>query len=105
MMKNVIGAVFAIVLGMSVSSLLAADKDTMKSDMGTPAKMDGSSSEMKDSKLYVIKCGSPCDFEVKSHDKQEVIAMALNHVKTHHNMTNATEKDAESMIQVVAPSK
>jgi predicted small metal-binding protein len=102
---NVIGTVCVLVLGLSVSSLLAADNDSMKPDMGMSSKMAGSSSEMKDTKLYVVKCGSPCDFEVKSHDKQEVIALALNHVKTHHNMINATEKDVEAMVQVVEPSK
>jgi predicted small metal-binding protein len=116
---NVIGAVCALVLGLSVSSLLAADQDTMKSDtgmapktdnsmksdMGMAPKMENSMSTMQDSKLYVFKCGSPCEFEVKSHDKQEVIALALSHVKTHHNMTQATEKDVEAMVQVVEPSK
>lgn len=116
---NVIGAACALALSLAVSSLLAVDNDSMKSDMSTSPKMEGSSSEMKggmkpdmgmsskmmDSKLYEIQCGSPCDFEVKSHDKQEVIALALNHVKIHHNMPNATEKDVEAMVKVVEPSK
>ena len=95
---NVIGAACAFALSLAVSSLLAADNDSMKSDMSM-------SSKMMESKLYEIRCGSPCDFEVKSHDKQEVIALALNHVKTHHNMPNATEKDVEAMVKVVEPSK
>ncbi|HUJ42110.1 MAG TPA: hypothetical protein VLW52_00760 [Opitutaceae bacterium] len=121
---HLLGAACALALGLNVWSLLAADSDTMKSDMGMSPKMSGSSSDMKDtkksdmgmsstmagsasekkaSKLYVVQCGSPCDFEVKSHDKDEAIAVALNHLKTHHHMTDATAKDVEAMVKVVEP--
>ena len=103
MKTQLVGAACAFALVLAASSVFAADKDAMKSDMGMSPKMEKSPSEMKDGKLYTVQCGSPCDFEVKSHDKQEVIALTLNHVKTHHNMTNATEKDVEAMVKVVEP--
>jgi predicted small metal-binding protein len=123
---KIIGAVCALALGFTVSSLLAADTDGMKPatttpptmggtspemkagmkpDTGMSSKMEGGAAEMKASPLYTVQCGSPCDFEVKSHDKQEVIALALTHIKTHHNMTMATEKDVEAMVKTVEPAK
>lgn len=123
---KVIGAACALALGLTLSSLLATDDDNMKPAMATPpkmggspsemksgmapamgmsSKMEGSSSEMKAGTLYTIQIGSPCDFEVKGHDKQEVIAVALNHLKTHNTMTTATEKDVEAMVKVVEPMK
>ncbi len=111
---NHLAALASLGLGLIVSSALAADNDMkssndmksdkdMKSDMSMTPKMAPSSSEMKDTKLYSLKCESPCDFEVQGHDKQEIIAIVLEHVRTHHNMTNATAKDVEAAIKVVEP--
>ena len=109
-----LAALASLGLGLLVSSALAVDNDIksntdmksdkdMKSDMSMSPTMAPSSAEMKDSKLYTVKCDAPCDFEVKGHDKQEIIAIVLEHVKTHHNMPNATAKDVEAAVKVVEP--
>ena len=106
MKLNRLAALATLGLGLTVASALAADSDMksdMKSDMDMKPKMENSPSEMKEAPLYMLKCDSPCDFEVRSHDKQELIKIALEHVKTHHNMANATAKDVEPMIKVVEP--
>jgi predicted small metal-binding protein len=41
---------------------------------------------------------------VSGHDKKEVIAVVIEHAKTHHNM-NLTEKDVEGMVKTTEASK
>jgi len=48
--------------------------------------------------LKKLECDPKCGFSVKSHDESEVIKIALEHAKTHHNMT-MTEKEAREMLE------
>jgi predicted small metal-binding protein len=41
---------------------------------------------------------------VSGHDKKEVVAVVIEHAKTHHNMV-MTEKDVEGMVKTTEASK
>jgi predicted small metal-binding protein len=58
----------------------------------------------KPATVYTVQCDAPCSFMVSGHDKKEVIAVVIEHAKTHHNM-NLTEKDVEAMVKMTEPSK
>jgi predicted small metal-binding protein len=51
---------------------------------------------VKAKKMKMIKCGPPCGFMVKSHDEDEIVDIAVRHVKNFHNM-KLTKKDIEQM--------
>ena len=91
MKRNLIAALLALACGLTVTTLgLAADAS--KTDEPKPP-------------MYTAKCKSPCKFNVKSHDKQEVVAILQEHAKAHHNGLALSEADADAMIKTVEPKK
>ena len=91
MKKGIFAAVAAFAAVSALSLLAAASGD---------AKKEGD----KSAPVYSVQCDSPCSFMVSGHDKKEVIAVVIDHVKTHHNMT-MTEKDVEPMVKTTMPMK
>ena len=53
----------------------------------------------------MAKCPSPCDFTVKSHDKDEVAAALKEHAKLHHKGMVLSDADANAMIKEAGPKK
>ncbi len=51
-------------------------------------------------KLKQIECEPSCGFMVRSHDEDEVIKMARDHVKSMHDMAISKE-DAKKKIKMV----
>jgi predicted small metal-binding protein len=90
MKKNILAAVAAFAV-VSAMSMFAIAEDVKK-----PAD--------KPATVYTVQCDAPCSFMVSGHDKKEVIAVVIEHAKTHHNM-NLTEKDVEAMVKMTEPSK
>ena len=88
-MKKGIFAAAAAFAVITVTSILALADD---------AKKEGD----KSAPIYSVQCDSPCSFMVSGHDKQEVIAVVIEHAKTHHNMT-MTAKDVEPMVKTTMP--
>jgi predicted small metal-binding protein len=64
---------------------------------------DAKKSEDQSAPVYSVQCDSPCSFTVSGHDKKEVIAVVIEHAKTHHNMT-LTAKDVEGMVKTSMPA-
>jgi len=90
MKKSILAAVAAFAV-VSALSLFAVAEDAKK-----PAD--------KPATVYTVQCDSPCSFMVSGHDKKEVIAVVIEHAKTHHNM-NLTEKDVEGMVKTTEAGK
>jgi predicted small metal-binding protein len=88
---KLIAALFALACGLTVATFAVA-ADAAKTDEPKPP-------------MYTAKCKSPCSFSVKSHDKQEVIAILQEHAKLHHNGMVLSDADAEAMIKTVEPKK
>jgi predicted small metal-binding protein len=90
MKKGIFAAVaaFAVLSGLSV--LAVADDAKKEGDKSAP--------------VYSVQCDSPCSFTVSGHDKKEVVAVVIEHAKTHHNMT-LTEKDVEGMVKTTMPAR
>lgn len=49
-------------------------------------------------KMYEIECEPACGFKVRSHNKNEVGKIAIEHVKNIHHST-VTKSEAEKMIK------
>jgi len=90
MKKGIFAAVAAFATLSALSILAVADDAKKEGDKAAP--------------VYSVQCDAPCSFMVSGHDKQEVIAVVIEHAKTHHNMT-LTEKDVEPMVKTTMPTK
>jgi predicted small metal-binding protein len=90
MKKNLIAALFTLAFALAATFAVAAD--TAKSDEAKPP-------------MYSAKCPSPCSFSVKSHDKQEVVAILKDHARSHHNGMVMSDADAEGIIKTVEAKK
>lgn len=88
-MKKGIFAAAVALAAISALSLRAAADDAKKEDD-------------KSAPIYSVQCDAPCSFTVSGHDKDEVIAVVIEHAKTHHNMT-MTAKDVEPMVKTTLP--
>ena len=89
MKRNLIAALLALACGLTVTTFALA-ADTSKSDEPKPP-------------MYSAKCKSPCSFSVKSHNKEEVVALLQEHAKAHHNGMVLSEADAEAMVKTTEP--
>jgi len=89
MKRNLIAALFALVFGLSTATLAFA--------------ADMAKSEEAKEPMYSAKCPAPCSFSVKSHDKEEVIAILKEHAKEHHNGMVLSDADAEAMVKTTIP--
>lgn len=58
-----------------------------------PAKTDATLGPLKS-----LSCGSPCDFAITSRDESEIVAVAKDHIKKHHNMS-PSDKEIKEMIK------
>jgi predicted small metal-binding protein len=92
MKRNLIAALFALVFGLSAATLAFA-ADMAKSDEAKEPKEP----------MYSARCPAPCSFSVKSHDKEEVIAILKEHAKEHHNGMVLSDADAEAMVKTTIP--
>ena len=92
MKRNLIVACSTLALALSASTVALA-AETAKTE------------ETAKAPLYVAKCPSPCDFTVKSHDKDEVAAALKEHAKSHHNGMVLSDADANAMIKEAGPKK
>ena len=90
MKKSIFAALAAFAIISAASVFVLADETKKTGDQPAP--------------VYSVQCDSPCSFMVSGHDKKEVIAVVIEHAKTHHNM-NLTEKDVEGMVKTTEPSK
>ncbi|HUL54955.1 MAG TPA: DUF1059 domain-containing protein [Opitutaceae bacterium] len=88
MKKGIFAAAAAFAVITATSILALADDAKKEGDKSAP--------------IYSVQCDSPCSFMVSGHDKQEVIAVVIEHAKTHHNMT-MTAKDVEPMVKTTMP--
>jgi len=88
MKKGIFAAAAAFAVITATSILALADDAKKEGDKSAP--------------VYSVQCDSPCSFMVSGHDKQEVIAVVIEHAKTHHNMT-MTAKDVEPMVKTTMP--
>ena len=50
--------------------------------------------------LYEIDCDPECGFMVRSHEKNEVIKMGIEHMKNIHSK-DVSEEEASSMVKMV----
>lgn len=91
MKRNLLAALLALASGLTVTTLALA-VDPAKSDEPKPP-------------MYSAKCKSPCSFNVKSHDKAEVVAIVQEHAKGHHNGLVLTDSDAEALVKSSEPKK
>jgi predicted small metal-binding protein len=89
MKRNLIAALFTLVGGLTVTSFAFA-ADAAKSDDPKPP-------------MFSAKCKSPCSFTVKSHDRQEVVAILQEHTKAHHNGLVLADSDADSLVKTSEP--
>jgi predicted small metal-binding protein len=48
--------------------------------------------------LVKIECNAECGFMVRSHDREEVKRIAMEHIKTAHK-ENPTNEDMEKMVE------
>ena len=90
MKKGIFAAVAAFAAVSALSILAAADDAKKEGDKSAP--------------VYSVHCDSPCSFTVSGHDRKEVVAVVIEHAKTHHNMT-LTEKDVEPLVKTMMPMK
>ncbi len=51
-----------------------------------------------DQPLKKISCDPMCGFVVQSHDEQEVLSMAMQHVSTKHKEKNMTMEQVKAMM-------
>jgi predicted small metal-binding protein len=91
MKKNLIATLFTLAFAVSATTLGVA-ADQAKSEEAKPP-------------MYSAKCRAPCSFSIKSHDRQEVVAMLKEHAKDHHNGMMMSDADAEGMIKTVEAKK
>jgi predicted small metal-binding protein len=91
-MKKSLFATIAAFAIASAATTFALAEDGAKKDADKPAP------------TYTVQCDSPCSFSVSGHDKKEVVAIVIEHAKTHHNM-NLTEKDVEGMVKTTEAGK
>ena len=52
-----------------------------------------------DAKLFKITCDPVCGFEVKSHDKQEVVSIAMSHASDKHKDLKITRDQTINMVK------
>ncbi len=90
MKKGIFAALAAFAIVSAASIFVLADDTKKAGDQPAP--------------VYSVQCDSPCSFMVSGHDKKEVIAVVIEHAKTHHNMT-LSEKDVEGMVKTTMPAK
>lgn len=50
-----------------------------------------------DTKIKAIECDPDCGFMIKSHDEEEVVMVAKEHVKTKHDMDVADTEMRKKM--------
>jgi len=91
MKKNLLATLFAVAFG------LLAPVFALAADMGK--------SETPKPPMYSAKCKAPCSFSVKSHDREEVVALLQEHAKAHHNGLVLSDADAEAMVKTTEPKK
>jgi predicted small metal-binding protein len=48
--------------------------------------------------LKKVECDPKCGFLVRSHDKKEIVEIAMRHAKKYHDMP-ITEKDVKDMMK------
>jgi len=48
-----------------------------------------------------IECDPSCGFTVKSHDEDEVVKMAMEHIRNKHPDMELSEEDAKGMVKTV----
>jgi predicted small metal-binding protein len=75
-----------------VSTAAAQDHGKMGKSKET-AKTDASMGALKS-----LSCGSPCDFAISSRDEGEIVSVARDHIKKHHNMS-PSDKEIKEMIK------
>jgi predicted small metal-binding protein len=90
MKKRLFAPIAAFALAAAAATFLLADETKKDADKPAP--------------VYTVQCESPCSFMVSGHDRKEVVAVVIEHAKTHHNM-NLTEKDVEGMVKTTEASK
>jgi predicted small metal-binding protein len=91
MKKSLLATIAAFAIASAASTFVLAADDAKK-DTDKPAA------------VYTVQCDSPCSFMVSGHDKKEVVAVVIEHAKTHHNMV-MSEKDVEAMVKTTEASK
>lgn len=91
MKKNLIAACATLAFVLSAATVSFAAEAPKAEAAGAP--------------LYSAKCPSPCDFGVKSHDKQEVVDVLKQHAKAHHDGMVLSDADANGMVKVAGPKK
>lgn len=108
-MKNGILMSFAVLVlacCISAAGLAQGDMkqsaDKMKEHSGTMMKKaDVKTADVK-VKTYSVQCDPGCGFMVRSHDKDELTSIVINHMKTAHNK-DITAADVEGMIRTREP--
>jgi predicted small metal-binding protein len=91
MKKSLLATIAAFTIASAATTFVLAADDAKK-DTEKPGP------------VYSVQCDSPCSFMVSGHDKKEVVAVVIEHAKTHHNMV-MTEKDVEGMVKTTEASK
>lgn len=90
-MKTKLLAAGVAVLFACMSAVCVAAETTVDQE---ESKME----EKQKEPLYGARCPSPCGFTVKSHDKQEVVAVLKQHAKSHHEM-ELSDEEAEKKVK------
>jgi predicted small metal-binding protein len=96
-MKQLVGAMLAIVLILSFSTITFA-QDKMQKEEKKPEKMEMAKDEAKMGPLKSITCDPACGFMVRSHSEKELISMAKMHAKKMHKK-DMTDKDLMGMMK------
>ena len=91
MKRNLIAPLLALACGLAATTLTVAAASA-KSDEPKPP-------------TYSAKCKSPCSFSVRSHDKQEVVALLQEHTKAHHSGLVLSDTEAEALVKTTEPKK
>lgn len=88
MKKKLIAALLMLAFGLAAPSFTFAADVAMTETVKQP--------------MYTAKYRG---FTVKSHDKEEVVAILREHARTHHNGTILSDTEVEKLIKTTEPKK
>ena len=97
MMKQLFGAMLAIVLILSFSSITFAQDKMQKAEKKSD-KMEMTKAEAKTGPLMSVSCDPSCGFIVRSHNEKELTSIVKAHAKKMHKM-DMKDEDVKKMMK------
>ena len=97
MLRQLISALFVLVLAISFSTLTFGQEKMQKEAKKEEKKMEMSKEEKTMGPLKSISCDATCGFMCRSHDEKELMSVVRKHAKMMHKMDMKDKQMMEMM--------